>query len=1566
MLKTDPLAAAGPELIEPLGQGSKGGDDNEGGKLLTRDPAVFVNLRALRNLTLDLHEVSIPEIYQQPDKAAGSSRNEVSWGRNPFQPRSAHQQPLLLADTPDQPPASHADLGTHPVVSSPSSPVRLVNPPATASPCAGQLPDPTIHQRSLMNPASNAAAWLATDPHAEEPYSASCGNGSSKSGCTVIVQRGDQPPSVRSASSDRLSGQWTDAANGLTSASGSPSTSDWEAVPLGDELLEDGVGSEGSADDRFAEAEAMGLPGYLVNKRLCPKPTHKAVADQTADKDSVADNFFQGTAAVSLQAPPHLQQQPGQHAGLGVQMAGMSPALEATTQLHDAAAHSGSGSPRFINELGMQMARTAPALEDSTQLPTATPAAPLLETQLLFELGRSSKPSTSESSTSQSSASTSSSTHAGVCTLPPGSVHASPWQPDHHFLEREVREMFQVDSLSNSDATLAPNSDQDDGCEYRAYYTAHESFSAGSCMGALSTCSSGQVASQAGHDEVAYPQDDPSAQACSSTADFCSQLNSSSFGGHPSRGDTTSCTAPSAPVLQAVGAFWDPLPESETSSVLEAPSAPSLDTTCATWANSHNPEHSEATFSHGFIGSCGDTWAYTHDPDMEDIPLPPALSIDTASSARTCEEDPHHFRISVPSTYSEEPSIHSEEGTEASQLDAALSLPGDSAQSLKAVPESQRIFLEVQQLLGRTHDLPWASYGYHSSESNMARFNGCNDPAGVNGTADDVPHGLLQPSIAAGLEANATSPEWKHLSRADHIAMSCYEMQGVASADAQWRGWGAKWGQHWPASGASPHPLQDHACNESEWGPYEGYQASQEGHLASHELIDQNPVPWGPCPSITFGQGFLQAADLRSAPLHHPTHPLPAFSTELDAPNRGPAFCGPRTSCDECADTCLFPLADEARQACYNCELSEGCMQQLQLAMDLSYDSLRTTFQKYVNFPMWYLASCRDYFVANKARKALSEFEKLLDVASIPEQHLIMEMRTVPYGAALGYVIDACAKFEHMMRIHSWVETCRVRCIEALRAISVHTGGQDRSSACNVMFDFSSLKMLPAGMQWSEATYTAMWQQAAAYPRSDSSSSSEADLTSSPPQQVSNDGRYDAHGPNASLSSNAHASAQDQADVKCWTHTQGHCPPASFGFQSPSRGSVPEESCSHRVVHGSWAESYGAHAAAHGLQPAASHAGFGSWSPSQVSSHSRAQAHAVHAAALGFPGAASHASCGSWSSAQPSCHGFFHEHAAQAAAHHCFTNAAGCESSNGQSASTSPFDCVAQEQAIHAAAHGFHDATGCKHSEGWSTSQSSRSHGPWQSHINSTPVHSLAYQDQETQQLEHSHSNSSLEQTSTCQDQTFHPADQLRPEHIHGQTARSKIDVTNDMYGVFRNGFVVRQAAWQQGMYYMRQVPDMYVQSVRRQPTQGQIYTAWGKAFLMVQVLISAPNFSHFEDRDYLTHADLRKYPQMEAGKTKFAPLHQGLFMLDTCSAQTWITQEVAEMLGLSDMLQVPQETSERCVEVELNGQLMAVKICSEGLHEHVCVLGQDFLALQRQELVVNYACGSISMLDVE
>ena len=265
--------------------------------------------------------------------------------------------------------------------------------------------------------------------------------------------------------------------------------------------------------------------------------------------------------------------------------------------------------------------------------------------------------------------------------------------------------------------------------------------------------------------------------------------------------------------------------------------------------------------------------------------------------------------------------------------------------------------------------------------------------------------------------------------------------------------------------------------------------------------------PWsragGPSPPIQFGQSAsqpalsMQIASGDSPCADQPTLNVPSWAraTEL-ATSQTSSPCiskfheHPAAGADDPppqpfrADAGLSPLASQAgRRICHGHDPTDSYMQQLQLAMDLTHDSLRSISQKYANFPMWYLASCTDRFVANRARKALSEFEKLLDVASSPEQHLIMELRTVPYGTAPVHVVDTCHKFQHMMRMHAWVEDCRTRCLQAMQAISASICGLDPAAPWTAVFDFSCPQMLLAGMQWSETIHTGMWQQAAVTPR---------------------------------------------------------------------------------------------------------------------------------------------------------------------------------------------------------------------------------------------------------------------------------------------------------------------------------------------------------------------------------------------------------------------------------------------------------------------------------------------------
>ena len=1563
-------------------------------------------------------------------RSAGPWNDEGNWGRNPFQPMSAHQQTPLHA----QPADDHAGLRVQPAFLNPSPPIT-----SSAAPAAASLPDRHLLPQTLPHPRhasqlSNAAA-CAGYLGAQQEEACQGPQSNSDPGPTVMVRRSAGGISLGSASSDRLSGGWTDAANGLTSASGSPSTSEWEAVPSAIELLDDGAVSEGSAYDRFAEAEAIGLPPYLVNRSLSP-----------VWAEMLLDAELQGTAVMSLPGPEHNHELPRE----------------------------------CTKALGVQMTRTEPALDDSTQLHVAAPSTPSLETYLPSQLTgfQGSGCCPSQSTASISSRVNADGTLQAAC-------HPS-WGGDPDAIVS-----------SDSDAALAITSDED--ASYHVYHTACGSFSPGFSCGVSRASASSQVASQAADRDLVRCPPEPQAPAHSGANVICSQPGSLSSEELPSESGMLSCTAPSAPALGTACANRDFVPESEPTQA-HVPSAPPLGTLHATWVHAHDPVHADAGFSQLLPAQSGDPWTYSHGPDVTDVPLPSAFSIDTASSAWCPEGDPGHFRIRVPSVYSEGPAVHSE-----------------------GLPESQRIFQELQELLGRTHDLPWASYVYLGSEPrpNLARVYYWDDPAGINADADAAPPDLLQSPIAAsflgvptipnddhaevqrsasavhqeGSEANGEAEQeivagvqghkqaWLSASAeaapaptqdlsaddihhhpaaptlpagpAPHLelhapfaywppsdtsppqapavqqtqeglpsqgplegAMSvqsaaadtaqvyrdnewgvpapCAEAppagQEQAASEGGWSsewaaGWGAKWGQHWPGTDTSP--LQRQACSTIEWGPFEGHQASQEpldhsptvpasmrmktrhepspeasrssqaaevgpmeaatgfGRLGAHQPNQmQAPVaeghprdPWslagGPSPPITFGQGTAQPASPRQSAqmptnFNNSSDPMPACFAMPHVPGKSAHFCGPwspsqgqiiRTSVG------LSSLADGAGQACFQDEVSEGCMHQLQLAMDLAYDSLRTLHLKYDSFPMWYLASCTDYFTANRARKALSEFEKLLDVASIPEQYLIMELRTVPYGAAISYVVNTSLGFEWMERIHSWVRDCRTCCLQALQAMSVHICNQDPARPWRVGFDFDSPQMLPAGMQWSEAIYGAMWEQAAACPRSESSlpscSESASQTHASPLQHAADEWALGSTNQAMLLATNEdsshapeppakhpskHASLEDgEEDVRVCAQNLadqllressnqkplGVCLPMPPAPQRPEEVPEPGQGCLGGSAHGCWAQEYGVHAAVHGFQDAASHASFDGWSPSH-SPEPWTQQYASHAAAHGFQDAASHASIDGWSP----YHG--------------------------------P-ETWTQQYASRAAAHGLQDAASNKDSGCWSPAHSS-------SHCSLNSFHDA------------------------CQHQGSQPADQPCPGHTNRPA------LTPDNYKLinrcraFENGSIVRQAAWKQGICYMQQVPDVHVQSVRRQPTAGYIFTAGGQAFPMVQVLISAPNFAHSEDGDYLTPPHLRMYPCIDAGKTSFAPLHQGLFLLDLCSAKTWITQDVAAKLGLTNAPLFPHDTSEISLEVELDGQLIAVNVCPE----HVCMLGQDFLALRRQQVVVDYASGLIALLDVE
>ncbi len=208
-----------------------------------------------------------------------------------------------------------------------------------------------------------------------------------------------------------------------------------------------------------------------------------------------------------------------------------------------------------------------------------------------------------------------------------------------------------------------------------------------------------------------------------------------------------------------------------------------------------------------------------------------------------------------------------------------------------------------------------------------------------------------------------------------------------------------------------------------------------------------------------------------------------------------------------------------------------------------------------------------------------------------------------------------------------------------------------------------------------------------------------------------------------------------------------------------------------------------------------------------------------------------------------------------------------------------------------------------------------------------------------------------------------------------GTAGDSDFDEIMTIQGIFRDQTVVRRAAYLQGFNYMARAAHQFMPVERQWIRAGKVFRWGDRSFPMVSMLISAPNSPEARQAAWGGPASAGpagplRYPktfQAPPGDRRFQPVYQGLLLLDTCSAGTWITAEVAMRLGLRDAMVSGQGWSAGKVEVELDGQLLAVNISLPGGPcEHVCVLGQDFLTLHRKELLVNYSEDVVSMRDVE
>ncbi|KAK9834342.1 hypothetical protein WJX84_009621 [Apatococcus fuscideae] len=266
-----------------------------------------------------------------------------------------------------------------------------------------------------------------------------------------------------------------------------------------------------------------------------------------------------------------------------------------------------------------------------------------------------------------------------------------------------------------------------------------------------------------------------------------------------------------------------------------------------------------------------------------------------------------------------------------------------------------------------------------------------------------------------------------------------------------------------PAWQGSPGICNRAACQDSCWAPRQGASKGFADEAARAEGFSQEPSQgcgediapeggeesvWGP------DEVAKAAADLGWRAATYTVAPtLPSAPTwNLMPENPSP---------DDCGD-CTQHHAE------------------VQLAMELSYDATRPLSDKLLHFPMWYLASCSDYFLANKAHKALVEFEKLSSVTSHPTQTVLSRLRSVRLMDAQLHVT---ASYHHdelktALVVHHWARSCLGRSIDALAAIKEHVLRLPQHTEWRVLYDFEMAAVLPAGLQWSPSIHEDMWKDA--------------------------------------------------------------------------------------------------------------------------------------------------------------------------------------------------------------------------------------------------------------------------------------------------------------------------------------------------------------------------------------------------------------------------------------------------------------------------------------------------------
>ncbi len=846
-------------------------------------------------------------------------------------------------------------------------------------------------------------------------------------------------------------GSWSDAANYLTSASNTPSSSEWEAVACPHELLDDGVITDGSADDRFAEAEAHGVPAYLAIRtftmpRRSPSLTTASSLVPLRENSSMADvpSTIHPPWGMARKRPnlPHLDD-------INI------PAPEDVSLLPGFSAPAWQGSPGICNRAACQDSCWAPrqvshSSDDDTPTFTAesspSPATPDSSSGCASEQGQGLIPIEEiakdfmEALTANFDGSPHASNPPAASRIP---VPAAPVL--RNIYSKVPSGSWPEKHTDTGHADLQRVLGQGEDAPWACYVPA--------------------AAAASGADPALHSQEagltGPGTGPSNMLLSLLQRSQAPTWPGIPPDG----LPGVSAAQAAAIDAAFHQQPNG---------GATQLPGEGSWWPNevvmgaAASQESDKVSFpqgaSKGFADEAARAEGFSQEP------------------SQGCGEDiaPEGGEESVWGP-DEVAKAAADLGWRAATYTVAPTLP--SAPTWNLMPENPSPD-DCGDCTQHHAEVPAASLcQIHQAQQRQDSLNL-----------------LRQPMWETRFPGNVTKG-----TGAAH-ARSAASSQPRTSAHE----WGAQWRQHWPLGGVpAPTPvMQTPPVGNSAPAPIGGIcQGSREGARG----------PWTQSEGAAQPHAFGSIQPVPTLPRHHaPTEtghvrdpwsnaggPSPPIHSERDkapqcdlqdppgqAPTRAPT-CRGTPSAEPASVLCTpFPTPGSVMPPCFEWPTSLGPpgpesepgsdIQQVQLAMELSYDATRPLSDKLLHFPMWYLASCSDYFLANKAHKALVEFEKLSSVTSHPTQTVLSRLRSVRLMDAQLHVT---ASYHHdelktALVVHHWARSCLGRSIDALAAIKEHVLRLPQHTEWRVLYDFEMAAVLPAGLQWSPSIHEDMWKDA--------------------------------------------------------------------------------------------------------------------------------------------------------------------------------------------------------------------------------------------------------------------------------------------------------------------------------------------------------------------------------------------------------------------------------------------------------------------------------------------------------